>query len=58
MAEPQKYDIEVCLHYFYICKCEMSFSVLLFSEFGQIHIKMFQKLRGSDSLVFKIWTSA
>ena len=35
----------------------MSFSVLLFfSEFGQMHIKMFQKLRVSDSLVFKIWT--
>ena len=29
----------------------MSFSVLLFSDFGQIHIKLFQKLRGSDSLV-------
>ena len=37
---------------FYISKCVMSFSVLLFSEFGQMHIKLFQKLRGSDSLVF------
>ena len=36
----------------------MSFSVLLFSEFGRMHIKMFQKLTRSDSLVFKIWTSA
>ena len=36
----------------------MSFSVLLVSEFGQMHIKMFQKLRGSDSLVMKIWHSA
>ena len=57
-----KYDILVCLHFFffffYIWKCVMFFSVLLFSEFGQMHIKMFQKLRGSDSLVFKIWTSA
>ena len=26
----QKYDIKVCLHFFYICKCVMSFSVLLF----------------------------
>ena len=43
---------------FYKCKCVMSFSVLLFSEFGQMNIKMFQKLRGSDSLVFKIWTWA
>ena len=31
----------------------MSFSVLLFSEFGQMYIKMFQKVRGSNSLVFK-----
>ena len=57
----QKYDICVCtfFFFFYICKWVMSFSVLLFfSEFGQMHIKMFQKLRGSDSLVFKIWTSA
>ena len=45
--------------FFYICKCVMSFSVLVFfSEFGQMHIKMFQKQRGSDSLIFKIWTSA
>ena len=48
----------VCTVFFYICKCVMSFSVLLFPEFGQMHIKMFQKLRGSDSLLFKIWTSA
>ena len=53
----QKYNIVVCLHFFYICKCIMSFSVLLFSEFGQMHIK---KLRGSgsNSIVFKTWTSA
>ena len=38
--------------FFYIWKYIMSFSVLLFSEFGQMHIKMFQKLEGSDSLVF------
>ena len=48
----------VCTFYFYIWKCVMSFSVLIFSEFGQMQIKMFQKLEGSDSLVFKIWTSA
>ena len=48
----------LCLHFFLnIWKCVMSFPVLLFSEFGQMHIKMFQKLMGSDSLVFKIWTS-
>ena len=45
-------------HFFYKWKCVMSFSVLLFSVFGQMYIKMFQKLRGSDSLVFKTWTSA
>ena len=31
------------------------FHFYFFSEFGQMHITMFQKLRGS---VFKIWTSA
>ena len=53
LCNTQKYEL-----LFYIWKCVMSFSVLLFSEFGQMHIEMFQKLRGSDSLVFKIWTSA
>ena len=55
-TQKKKNDIQVRLHFFfYICKCIMSFSILVFffSEFGQMHIKMFQKLRGSDSLVFK-----
>ena len=34
------------------------FQFYFFSEFGQMHIKDFQKLEGSDSLVFKILTSA
>ena len=62
MAEPMLHTkiwyLSVSALFFNIWKCVMSFSVLLFSEFGQMHIKMFQKLRGSDSLVFKIWTSA
>ena len=36
----------------------MSISVLLFSEFGQLHIKIFQKVRASVPLIFKIWISA
>ena len=50
--------LSVSALFFYIWKCVMSFSVLLFSEFEQMYIKMFQKLRESDSLAFKIWTSA
>ena len=34
--------------------CNVFFIFFFFSEFGQMHIKMFQKLEGSDSLVFKI----
>ena len=39
----------------YFTKCIMSISVLLFSEFGQRHIKMFKKVqeRGSFSLVLR-----
>ena len=44
--------LSVSALFIYICECVMSFSVLLFSEFEQMHIKMFQKLRGSDSLFF------
>ena len=65
MAEPMLHTkiwyLSVSALLFYIWKCVMFFSVLLFfSEFRifQMHIKMFQKLEGSDSLVFKIWTSA
>ena len=55
----QKYDIWVRLHFFLHMKmCNVLFSFTFFSEFGQMHIKMFQKPEGSDSLVFKIWTSA
>ena len=64
MAEPMLHTKHDTLYLvsalFYIWKCVMSISVLLFSEFGQRHIKMFQKVqeRCSVSLVFKIWTSA
>ena len=50
----QIYDIQMCLHFCFFLHMKMCnvLSVLLFSEFGQMHIKMFQKLEGSDSLVF------
>ena len=57
----QKYDILVCLHLSFLKMkmCDVLFSfTFFFTEFGQMFIKMFQKLRGSDSFVFKIWTSA
>ena len=34
-----------CICTFLHTKCVMSISVLLFSEFGQLHIKMFQKVQ-------------
>ena len=41
--------------FLHMTMCNVLFS-FTFSEFGQMHIKMFQKLRESDSLVFKVWT--
>ena len=63
MAEPmlhtQIWYLSVsALFFLHMKMCNVLFSFTFFSEFGQMHINMFQKLRGSDSLVFKIWTSA
>ena len=63
MAEPllhTKNMITCNCTFVHMKMCNVHFRISFFSEFGQLHIKMFQKVqeRGSVSLVFKIWTSA
>ena len=63
MAEPMLhtkiwYLSVSALFFLHMKMCNVLFSFTFFSEFGQMHIKMFQTLEGSDSLVFKIWISA